>query len=745
MHFCVHDEWIRIKVSMCAASRKQQDYLKNVFMESSFQIGSWIIEPQLNKMTAPDRRVTLEPRTMKVLVYLVQKSPDVVSREELLGSVWEDSVVTEHSLTIAISDLRKLFGDDPRSPAVIETIRGVGYRLIAPVNEPSSQPFDTVPKGLPITPVMSVPQLGDGLAAGYEVSTKKRRLAFTWGIPALLVALVLVVGFLFWFDRDEIAIHNIKPLTTMAGIEVAPVFSPDSRRVAFVAFPDTGGLGDIFIHQIGAPAPVRFTEEPGAEMMPAWSPDGQFVIYLSYAETGCALFKRPSFGGAPLKLIDISCNFGGMTWAPNGKTVVLSAYDSSHSARRLFLLHMEGLRLEPLTTPSSLIVGDYLPRFSPDGFTLAFIRNLDNATQDIYLLNTLSPEIAPVRLTWDTVPIYGLDWMADGKTIVFASGREGKKGLWRVENTGAKSPRLIREVHVEDPGSIALARSGGQMIYTDWTYEVNVWRVHLSDSTKTPVIRSTRVDSHPGVSSENKLVFISSRTGYPEIWVSDAEGNDAAKLTSLEHSTVRTPAWSPDGHRIAFESRESELSDIYIIDADGGMPVPVVAEGSREKRPSWSRDGQSLYFGSDRSGQWQIWRHSLTSGDATQITEHGGLAGWESEDRSKLYYTKPDTSGIWVKLLADGNERLLIDADPSSFALVNQHIYYIDPRMHIDCFSIMRYELDTEKSKQVASIPVKPFNIFSRWGFTVSPDEQWIYYGQIDKSESDLMITEWEH
>ena len=142
-------------------------------MEVPFSIRQWLIEPQLNKVSGPTGSFSVEPRTMKVLVLLAQETPSVVTREQIMDVVWEGSIVTEHSLTIAISDLRKIFGDDPKSPAVIETIRGVGYRLIAPVVEEGN----VAPSRVDIaqTPTLSVPHLGDGMVPGTHAS---RVLAF---------------------------------------------------------------------------------------------------------------------------------------------------------------------------------------------------------------------------------------------------------------------------------------------------------------------------------------------------------------------------------------------------------------------------------------------------------------------------------------------------------------------------------------------------------------------------------------
>ena len=706
-------------------------------MEAPLLIGQWLIEPQLNKVSGPSGSVTIEPRTMKVLVLLAQKTPDVVTRETLLDVVWEGSVVTEHSLTIAISDLRKLFGDDPKSPAVIETIRGVGYRLIAPVREETPSFFEG-------TPTLSVPHMGDGLA----MQTAPPRLvsrAAIWGAATATLLAIAILGFFLWPRQVGLEIQKIQPLTTMAGVEISPAFSPDSRRVAFVSFPDSGGLSDIFIKQLDGNTPVRFTSEKEAELMPIWSPDGQFIVYLSRGQQGCALYKRPSFGGAGLKLKDISCQVAGMSWVPDGESLVLSLYDAEMRVRRLYTLSLSTLDVEPITTPSSSIFGDFWPRFSPDGRNLAFVKHVDGVTQDVYAIDWDNPEDEPVRLTFDAVQITGLDWTADSEAIVFASAREEQKGLWHMEVNKQQQPTLIRAISVDDPGAVALAPSGKQLIYTDWTYEVNIWRMSMVDDDAPdlqPALVSTRGDFYPHISSMNKIAFISSRSGENEVWVSDLEGTAPMQVTDLKSKSTRFPAWSPDGSQIVFDSHLDGHSDIYVIDAEGGMPVRLTTNESRDVRPTWSEDGQHVYFGSNRSGEWQIWRHSLVNGEVTQVTQEGGIVGWESDEGRSLLHFKPDTSGVWIKSFEDGSEQQLFDADPSFMAVIQDHIYYLHPIRNPSSYTIMKYDLEEGQAVQVAVVPTRPFDFFSRWGFTVSPDEHWIYLSQVDKSESDLMLTE---
>lgn len=719
-------------------------------IDTAFYIGDWYVEPQLNRISGADGTMSLEPRTMKVLLQLAKATPGVVTREELLELVWVDALVTEHSLTIAISDLRKLFGDTPRKPAYIETIRSVGYRLIAPVR------FDVdVPAVSLAEPVMLY--AGDGMSGDGSFNVMPGQPAKTasgwrtpWYVAVPVLCCVLLVLFLVFVPQNNTmhtTIDRVQPLTTLSGVEISPAFSPDGGRVAFVVFPDSGDVSQIFVQQIGEAQPVRLTDEVGAELLPAWSPDGEHIAYLWYGRDGCALHKIPAFGGKGLKIIDSACALGGMNWLPDGKGLVVSVPGEKDESQHLVVVDFDTMEQQPVTSPLATYAGDMTPRFSPDGTTLAFVRAIDGTTRDIYLLDWQNQDTAPVRLTQDGVNITGFDWTSDGEAIVFASNREQRHGLWKTAVTGKYSPVLIRAVSVDDPGSVVLDRTGSRLVYTDWTYEINTWRIPLNEVNsqampETPTIASTRSDFHPAASSNGRIAFVSTRSGNSEIWVADEMGQEEVRLTTMKSQATRFPSWSPDGQFIVFEAQRDGQSDVFVVDAAGGKPQQLTTSMSQESRPSWSSDAKSIYFGSDQSGSWQVWRHTLATGEAIQVTTDGGLAGRESDNGRTLYYLRPDTTGIWYKDLPAGPERLLVEADPSFFALAGDGVYYLTPpgdSLHIN---VWRYDLVQQQAALVRNIPVRPLHFFDRWGFAVSPDESALYFSRVDRSESDLMLTE---
>ena len=92
-------------------------------LQNGFHVGdSHRVEPSLNSVTGPAGTIRLEPKVMQVLVLLAAHAGQVVAKERLIQTVWPDVFVTDDVLTRAISELRRVFGDDAKEPRFIETI-----------------------------------------------------------------------------------------------------------------------------------------------------------------------------------------------------------------------------------------------------------------------------------------------------------------------------------------------------------------------------------------------------------------------------------------------------------------------------------------------------------------------------------------------------------------------------------------------------------------------------------------------
>ncbi|HEV3259045.1 MAG TPA: hypothetical protein VG013_19390 [Gemmataceae bacterium] len=99
----------------------------------------------------------------------------------------------------------------------------------------------------------------------------------------------------------------------------------------------------------------------------------------------------------------------------------------------------------------------------------------------------------------------------------------------------------------------------------------------------------------PAPPREQKLLYPSSRTGKPQIFVMKPDGSGAKNLTDKDCQDT-DPAWSPDGKKIAFTSDRSGTSCIYAMDADGKNVKQLTDEQVQDRAPAWSPDGKKIAF-----------------------------------------------------------------------------------------------------------------------------------------------------
>ena len=110
-------------------------------MQSRLRIGEWWADRSTNELSHGGETRRIEPKAMEVLMALAGSAGQVVTREQLLSTLWPGVVVGDEALTQSIIKLRRALGDNPRSPSYIETISKRGYRLIAPVGDAHAPPL----------------------------------------------------------------------------------------------------------------------------------------------------------------------------------------------------------------------------------------------------------------------------------------------------------------------------------------------------------------------------------------------------------------------------------------------------------------------------------------------------------------------------------------------------------------------------------------------------------------------------
>ena len=717
-----------------------------------YNFGSYSLDISSRTLTRSGEVVTLAPKTFDLLALLVKSNGRLLSKSELMGSLWPDTFVEEANLSFQISSLRKALGED--GVEWIETVPKHGYRFRGEVQGPARQNHEV---------------RASRVAEEHLPPGKKGRLWAIAAAMALAIGLisVAVIRKAVWSPRESEGRSPAVPLTAYPGYEMQPSLSPDGSQVAFLWNGPTEDNCDIYIKLVGPGRPLRLTTSPAWDDSPAWSPDGRLIAFLRFnTPVSADVFVIPALGGPEHKVATISVRRQGTTlysnrvkfaqtagdlaWTPDGKWIAFGGRPSDEETPGIWLVAADGTEKRRLTRVSGQEFGDWTPSFSPDGRTLAFIRERSVSASAVYVLPLSSHMTAagsPKRVIREAAAIQGLAWTPSGSGVVFSSGGHlGLSHLWRVPLAASSAkpldpPQLLS--FGEHATGISISRSG-RLVYAAQFRDANIWRLTLGGQntpSPTPLVPSTLDEGMPDYSPDGKrLAFASTRSGTEEIWVSDAAGSNPMQVTSMGGPQCANPRWSPDGRLILFNSRREGSADLNVLWPETGELRRITDDPAEEIEPRWSRDGRAIYFGSNRTGRLEVWKMPANGGAAVRITQHGGLTASESPDGRFLYYAKEGVpTSIWRVPVGGGEEKFVLDglSYALNFVVADQGLYFLAQGAAPSKTSIDFFEFATGKMSTLLKVG-KQYYV----GMALSPDQKSLLYSVIDNAGSNLMLVD---
>jgi TolB protein len=220
------------------------------------------------------------------------------------------------------------------------------------------------------------------------------------------------------------------------------------------------------------------------------------------------------------------------------------------------------------------------------------------------------------------------DWSPDGNSILYTSYRhrnspflfitgraEGQRGrfLSRLGDDRA----LYRGVFGPDGERIAV-------VLSDEGEASDIFTVRRDGTRLKRLTNSRAIEVSPAWSPDgDKIAFVSDRAGAPQIYIMDADGKNPHRLT-FNGSYNTHPSWSPDGNWIAYETRVNAQFDIWLIDPDGEVNIPLVTHPRSDESPSWSPNSRKLLFSSTRRGRADIYVIGRDGSNLRRLTESAG-------------------------------------------------------------------------------------------------------------------------
>ena len=192
-----------------------------------FEFGDFTLDQSRYRLQKGERLLRLEKLPMELLILLVQRRGELVSRDEIAERLWGKDVFVDvdHSINTAVRKVRRALRDDPEKPRFIETVVGKGYRFAAPVicSNGDSNPADVAELSVQVQQFTSPTQV----ASGHLVPSAEKRFASTRMMLVLGAALALALFALAWVfyrgssakNTPQPAIHSlvVLPLKNLSG------------------------------------------------------------------------------------------------------------------------------------------------------------------------------------------------------------------------------------------------------------------------------------------------------------------------------------------------------------------------------------------------------------------------------------------------------------------------------------------------------------------------------------------------
>ena len=549
------------------------------------RFGPFEVDVEARELRKRGVRVRLPDQPFTLLLELLQRPGEVVTREELQRKLWPSNTFVDfdRGLNKAMNRVREVLNDSAEEPRYIETIPRCGYRFIGEVE---------------LAPPM--PSVGMETLAPVPLEPARRRrpwlraAALTGTLLAILVA-VLSFGSRRSAPSPAFRSSLLPPPETSFQPRNFAV-SPDGTRLVFSAL-GTDGKSRLWVRALSAAEASRLDNTDDGSY-PFWSPDSTRVGFFAGGK-----LKTIQLETAEVKVLaDAPLPTGG-SWSKRGVIVF-----GAGVGQPLYRVAEDGGERMPATRlpGENTATSSWWPCFLPDG--LRFLYSVQWTTPGaesgtgLYAGTLESHHNALV-----SSEISG--------NVAFVSGRIlfARKGRILAQRFDAERlrpigmPVALSESEIEqDPVSL---RSGFSPIQTGGLVFESVadFRSRLTwldpSGRELGSIAATGYHS-PNLSPDGRSVAVAcddwNHDGRPGICVYDLARAVSMRLD--DGSSDAAPIWSSDGKDITYEWRDDQYAYLKRITVDGGRPAQILRKGGRMSPRGWLADGRLLFTSVDSGG-----------------------------------------------------------------------------------------------------------------------------------------------
>ncbi len=563
------------------------------------QFGVFEVDLAQGELRKHGRRIKLQERPFQLLAALLERPGQVVSREELVRRLWNDTLVDfDNGLNIAAKKIREALDDDASTPRYLETLPRRGYRFIAQVQ---TRPIPAADAPAPAAAQPIPPPLVPAVAPGPAPPAHPTRRAIYARVAALLVALWLA-GRIYWLSTQirPPRLVQVVQLTQTGQVKIGNGVATDGTRVYFTQRDAEGwSLAQVSVEG-GTPLPLPLPlEQPlsNPDILDI-SPDRSNLLVSSGAgsQVDRPVWVVPTVGGSPRLVGDVAGHAG--VWSRDGSHIVFARGSA------LFLVSSDGADSRKLLdTPGTPYDIRWAPASRADVLRFS-MQGPGQGPRNLWEVSSNGKDLHPFLRDWSTGAAEpdaddNGDFAAGGKYYLFRALRGRVSSVYamrafrRFPRAFEGPPVLIYSTPLEF-SSLAPHPDGKRIFFAAGQERLELARY---DSR-----RGQFAQFLPGVQGRwvsfskdgQSIVYVTAPDDI--LWRSRPDGSQRLQLTSPPMRASQ-PRWSPDGTRIVFGGGPAgHASRIYVVASAGGAPEPITDGPQIDSDASWSADGNSLVF-----------------------------------------------------------------------------------------------------------------------------------------------------
>lgn len=600
-----------------------------------------------------NEEISLAPKAAQTLLTLIERRGEIISKVELMETIWNDSIVEEANLTQYVHILRKTLGTSANGKPLIETLRRRGYRFNGDVrcvsvqthaakSEIYAQPnFNGERENNFFAPVNlhengnSNASISKNVLPIKSPAATNRRIFLKTMVLAAFAGLLILGGFAFFNSGNteksaakDVSAITIKRLTPDQNT-LQPTISPDGKYLVYSTL-EKDLTKTLRLKDLTSGSAVQIM--PGGQYLDlAFSSDGTQIYYLTsdFGGPNATLVRIPLFGGKPQMIAKNV--FSPPAVSPDGKRIAVIKAESG-----LTILDENGETghsLESFKPNFTPVMWNSKMSWSPDGERIALCGKDGDGKARIldYSVKDRTGQYFPVS---NFSEIDDAAWLADNSgLIITAKEKSGKPfQIWRVAYPSGETRRITNDFN--DYDWISLSGDSKTLVVGQNITKTNVWIAPFGavENARQLTFGSEAQDGFRGLAfvPDGKIIFTSPRSGNVDLWQMNADGSNQQPLTNDQGSLNISPRVTADGRYIVFaSSRNGDALHLWRMDADGQNPLQLTNGVNGEERFfGVSSDGNRVYFAAtNHQKQMTTLQVSIDGGEPSGIADNYQSSG----------------------------------------------------------------------------------------------------------------------